>query len=196
MVKQFSVKNWEEYQQYKDRSPKWIKLWGSLLDDYHFTSMSDVERSHLIGIWLLASKMDNKIPYDSKWVGSRISATSKIDLEKLVQSGFIVTEDSVQDGTDPYRNVPRVEESKRREDKDKRGFKKPCVQDVQEYINLKSLQVNAEKWLSYYEANGWKVGKNSMKDWKASLRTWHHNRDDKPPSKQDRPPIKPTKDYF
>jgi len=33
----------------------------------------------------------------------------------------------------------------------------------------------AENWLNHYEANGWKVGKNAMKDWKASVRTWKLN---------------------
>ena len=33
----------------------------------------------------------------------------------------------------------------------------------------------AENWLNHYEANGWMVGKNKMKDWKASDRTWKIN---------------------
>ena len=33
----------------------------------------------------------------------------------------------------------------------------------------------AENWLNHYEANGWMVGKNKMKDWKASVRTWKIN---------------------
>ena len=29
-----------------------------------------------------------------------------------------------------------------------------------------------KSFLNYYESNGWKVGKNPMKDWKAAVRTW------------------------
>jgi hypothetical protein len=29
--------------------------------------------------------------------------------------------------------------------------------------------------MSHYESNGWLVGKNKMKDWKASVRTWKLN---------------------
>jgi hypothetical protein len=33
----------------------------------------------------------------------------------------------------------------------------------------------SERWMSHYESNGWLVGKNKMKDWKASVRTWKLN---------------------
>jgi len=32
--------------------------------------------------------------------------------------------------------------------------------------------VDAEIFFDYYESNGWKVGRNAMKDWKATIRTW------------------------
>ena len=35
--------------------------------------------------------------------------------------------------------------------------------------------MDAQKWFDYYSANGWKVGKNPMKDWKACVRTWEKN---------------------
>ena len=35
--------------------------------------------------------------------------------------------------------------------------------------------MDAEKWFNYYSANGWKVGKNPMKDWKAAVRTWERS---------------------
>ena len=33
------------------------------------------------------------------------------------------------------------------------------------------------RFVDYYTANGWKVGKNPMKDWRAAVRTWE--RDDR-----------------
>lgn len=49
---------------------------------------------------------------------------------------------------------------------------KPTIEEVKNYINEKRYPVNAEKWYAHYESNGWKVGKNQMKDWKAAVRTW------------------------
>lgn len=52
-------------------------------------------------------------------------------------------------------------------------FQKPTVEEIQMYITEKGYMVNAEKFFNYYESNGWKVGKNAMKDWKACIRTWN-----------------------
>lgn len=86
----FSVKNFERYQHYKDRSPPWIKLYNDVLDDYQFGLLPDAAKAHLFAIWLLASRYENKIPYDAEWVSRRINATSTIDLQQLSKAGFIV----------------------------------------------------------------------------------------------------------
>ena len=54
----------------------------------------------------------------------------------------------------------------------KQHFIKPTVQEVKEYITANAMPVDAGCLFNYYEANGWKVGRNPMKDWKAALRTW------------------------
>ena len=51
-------------------------------------------------------------------------------------------------------------------------FQKPTLSEISEYCNERQNNVNPEDFFSYYEANGWKVGKNSMKDWKAAVRYW------------------------
>lgn len=55
--------------------------------------------------------------------------------------------------------------------KEKR-FKKPALEEVKEYCLERNNNINAELFIDYYESNGWKVGKNPMKDWKACVRTW------------------------
>lgn len=54
-------------------------------------------------------------------------------------------------------------------------FTKPTVEEVKEYCNSRHNNVDAERFWNYYESNGWKVGRNSMKDWKACVRTWEKN---------------------
>lgn len=54
-------------------------------------------------------------------------------------------------------------------------FKKPTVQEVNEYCIERNNSVNPESFIDFYESNGWKVGKNPMKDWKACVRTWEKN---------------------
>ena len=51
-------------------------------------------------------------------------------------------------------------------------FIKPTVEEVRAYCRERNNNVDAERFVDYYEANGWKVGKSSMKDWKATVRNW------------------------
>jgi hypothetical protein len=90
MTATFEVKNFDRFQHYKDRSPPWIKLYNELLDDYEFARLQDASKLHLILIWLLASRSDNKLPFDSEWVARRINATVPVDLEALADAGFLV----------------------------------------------------------------------------------------------------------
>jgi len=57
--------------------------------------------------------------------------------------------------------------------------KRPTLEEVKSYCKERNNKVDYEKWFNYYSANGWKVGKNSMKDWKAAVRTWEKNNYDK-----------------
>lgn len=51
-------------------------------------------------------------------------------------------------------------------------FTKPTLEDVREYCRQRGNQVDAEQWYNHYTSNGWRVGKNPMKDWQAAVRTW------------------------
>ena len=62
-------------------------------------------------------------------------------------------------------------------------FVKPTLEEVALYCKERRNAVSAQAFLSFYESNGWKVGKNAMKDWKAAVRTWEQ-RDDRKPSYQ------------
>lgn len=52
------------------------------------------------------------------------------------------------------------------------AFKPPELDEITAYIREGKYNVNPEVFISYYQANGWKVGKNPMKDWKAAIRQW------------------------
>ena len=66
----------------------------------------------------------------------------------------------------------------------RKTFTKPTIDEIQDYCIERNNNVNAEHFFDYYESNGWKVGKNSMKDWKAAVRTWERSEYRKPNSKK------------
>lgn len=84
-----SIPNWDQLQHYKDRTPPWIKLHNELLESYEFECLPDASKAHLLCIWLLASRTENKINVDPKWIGRKIGANSKVDIDILVESGFL-----------------------------------------------------------------------------------------------------------
>lgn len=53
--------------------------------------------------------------------------------------------------------------------------KKPTLEEVAAYCQERGNNVDPQAWLDYYTSNGWKVGRNPMKDWKAAVRTWERN---------------------
>jgi len=52
---------------------------------------------------------------------------------------------------------------------------RPALEEVKSFCSEKNL-VDPQEFLDYYNANGWKVGRNSMKDWKSAVRTWERKR--------------------
>ena len=59
--------------------------------------------------------------------------------------------------------------------KPQKRFAKPTLEEVEAYCLARGKGVDPQKWYDYYSANGWKVGKNPMKDWKAAVRTWERS---------------------
>lgn len=54
-------------------------------------------------------------------------------------------------------------------------FTPPTLEEVKSYCLERKNNVDAQRFIDYYSSNGWMVGKNKMKDWKAAVRTWERN---------------------
>lgn len=52
------------------------------------------------------------------------------------------------------------------------NFVPPTLDDVRSYCQERNNTVDPERFVDFYEAKGWMVGKNGMKNWKAAVRTW------------------------
>lgn len=61
-------------------------------------------------------------------------------------------------------------------------FKKPTIEEIKSYCKERNNNVNGDKFYDFYESKGWKIGKNSMKDWKACVRTWEQDKVSTTPS--------------
>ena len=55
-------------------------------------------------------------------------------------------------------------------------FVKPSLEEVQAYCEERNNGIDAEAFIDFYESKGWKIGKDSMKDWKAAVRNWERSK--------------------
>ena len=49
-------------------------------------------------------------------------------------------------------------------------FVVPTLEEVQQYSDEASLNLDASRFIDHYQAKGWMAGKVKMKDWKATAR--------------------------
>jgi len=58
----YMVKNWSEFQHYKNRTPPWVKLHRTLLDDIEYHKLDCLAAKCLPLVWLIASENDGRLP--------------------------------------------------------------------------------------------------------------------------------------
>lgn len=86
--------------------------------------------------------------------------------------------------TDTVSDTVTSNVGKRESTREKRQrFTPPTRSQVKDYCLERNNRVDPDRFYDYYESNGWRVGKNAMKDWKAAVRTWETNNKDSPPQR-------------
>ena len=183
-IRYFSVVNLGDHQHYRDRNPPWIKLHTKTLESYDFGRLQDASKAHLMLIWLLASRTENRIPYDPIWVGGAIHAREPVDLDALQAAGFIAVEgnacgalaERLQDAR-PEREGEgetegKVETRKRARAtgwRDEDTVPTEWMQWAQDELKMTPAQTYAQRdrFVDHFIATG-----KTMKNWKAAWRNW------------------------
>jgi hypothetical protein len=89
------VKDWSRFQHYKRRSPPWIKLHRSLLDNREYQQLEDAAARLLFDIWLIASENDGCLPFDSAALAWRLRKSVQVvrdSIQALIRARFISSE--------------------------------------------------------------------------------------------------------
>jgi len=129
---------------------------------------------------------------DGSLTGKYVDAMNTIDSEdiKTMPVTDQYTEECTEECAEEYTEVSLssapIKDIRLKEKRKKTLFKAPELSDVSnymnEYANEKNMVIDLleepDKFFDYYESNGWLVGKNKMKDWKASVRKWVRNNQD------------------
>lgn len=146
----------------------------------------------LYGVSIVSIKRWIKVLIDNGYITSRLiykDGSKEIDTRyiQICTEGGIKNETtpSIKNDTDNNTSINNTFNNTN-EYIDKSGkptrkrFVPPTLEEVQAYCRERNNNVDAERFINHYTSNGWKVGKNKMQDWKASVRTWEKNGYDKP----------------
>lgn len=77
--------------------------------------------------------------------------------------------------TDIDIDIDKEIDKEKKSNKGRSRFTPPSLEEVAAYCKERGDKVDPERFIDYYTSNGWKVGKNAMKDWKAAVRTWERS---------------------
>ena len=89
----FRPRNWDKFQGYTKRGPKWIKLYTALLSDPDFKrNLTELQQWHCVQIWMLYAKVGKELPWDCGYVAAQLQAYSGTvgkTLKALESFGYI-----------------------------------------------------------------------------------------------------------
>lgn len=112
-----------------------------------------------------------------------ISQNGKMDLSERVNRNTQTVEPIPDINTDINTDNKHREENAshslgraREEEPKSKRFIKPTVAEVRAYCQERENSIDAQTFIDFYESKGWRIGKDPMKDWQASIRTWEQRR--------------------
>ena len=190
----YKVKNWEEYQHYRDRNPPWIKLYGRILTSKDWVVLSDESRLHMVVCMVLASDNFGYIPDDPAFIQRRAYLSKPPDLKPLIESGFL---ESAPNASKMLADASKMLSQRQRQiresksgiediksntsnnsrPKPRKKFEPPDASEVIAHMLEKGVKDQValregQKFMAFYESKGWKVGKETMISWKSAASGW------------------------
>ena len=87
--------------------------------------------------------------------------------------------DAMRDDANNANTKPKPKPISPNGDNNKR-FAPPTLEQVTAYCRERKNSVDPQRFIDYYTSNGWRVGKNPMKDWKAAVRQWESREKEAP----------------
>ena len=162
---------------------KYLKVFTDFVAD--MSELGDAERGRLFTAMLLYAETGEEpvLRGNERFVWG----IAKKNIDNQRDSYDRRCEINKANGSEPKRKQAKASESLQDKDKDKdkdkeknkktiKRFTPPTVDEVRAYCTERGNNVDPQTFVDFYEAKGWMVGSNHMKDWRACVRTWERNR--------------------
>ena len=163
------IKNWSDFQHFKDRTPPWIKLYRYLLDDPDWHELSGDDAKTLMMLWLIASEdknLEGSLP-SIKNIAFRLRTTeTKLNQALTKLSNWLVHDDIKKMSKGCQSDAPETETETETEAEKKSHTKKVnLLKSIDPQIAKDYLEIRKAKnlpltklALDKIESEGKKVG--------------------------------------
>jgi hypothetical protein len=173
----YKVKNWENFQHYKDRNPPWIKLHYELLTSRDWVKFDDASKLLALVCMMLASRNQGIIEGDLDYIKSVAHIRGKINLKPLIGSGFLIPladASTAQADASTAQADAIIEERQRREEKSRVETLDEILISLQKFISENNLdeqkvKLATETCVDWFKSNG---KDKKVKDWTATVKNW------------------------
>jgi uncharacterized phage protein (TIGR02220 family) len=172
------IKDWDQFQHFKDRNPIWIKLYRTLLDDIEWHKLSGDEAKALVMLWLLASEKKGELP-EVKEIAFRLRITETKAKQIVTNlSHYVIQSDDGLISDDLGNDIIEKRRERDREEKRKKRERLVVAKNALDYLNNKAnknfketdtnLSFILERMKEGFELNDFKKAvDNQVSEWKA-----------------------------
>lgn len=132
-----------------------------------------INKNEKLACYALAKRIDKSMTSNTHFREIISQIKENHDFSPNSHDAVMINPDLVMQ--EEKRREENREEEKRIERENARThttFTKPTLQEVQLRITEMNYNIDAERFIAYYDSNGWMVGRTKMKDWKAALTNW------------------------
>lgn len=103
---------------------------------------------------------------------AEVRRSKKLAAEQQEQTENTCSTPVDKKGTEESREEKSREKKSKGEQSREKAFTPPTLPQVETYCKERKNKVDAQRFVNFYQAKGWMVGKNKMKDWRAAVRSW------------------------
>lgn len=117
------IKNWAQFQHFKDRKPPWVKLYRDLLDDMEWHQLEPKAAKAIVMFWLIASESEGELP-EARKLAFRLRITERELDDVIGKLSHWLEQSDIEPISERYQvDAPETETEKRqRRDKHAQGF--------------------------------------------------------------------------
>lgn len=160
IVNIITVVNYEKYQSIEIRCDIQNSAKSDIQTDIQTASKSDIQKVNTSNLKSNSYKDEQK----NSDIQTDMQIEHKSDIQTDIQTDIPIK--------NIKNNIYKEDIDKSISKKENFRFLPPKVDEVRKYIIEKGYDVDAETFVNFYEAKGWMIGKNKMKNWHAAIATW------------------------